>query len=148
MSENLNEGVKSSRKEPKKPRRIYDWIKYRNIKEATVNNSALVGLRRVNKIISTFIKISFAGMFIGYGLYAMYTNYTEIFEKRIKSIERMIDTEGEDEKKIVYLNNHIKLGLEYGRIQEMDAAEDKTGITHYREKLLKNASGLVLETCK
>ena len=29
----------------------------------------------------------------------------------------------------------------------MDAVEDKTGITYYREKLLKNATGLVLETC-
>jgi hypothetical protein len=149
MSDNSNSQQNlNTQNSPKKPKRVYDWIKYRNIKEATVNYSALKGLKRVNKILSFFIKMSIAGVFIGYGCYALYTHYIDIFDTRIKQLEKMINTEGEDERKIVYLNNHIKLGIDYGRNQIMDQVEDKSGITYYREKLLKNASGIVLETCK
>jgi hypothetical protein len=149
MSDNSNSQQNLNiQNSPKKPKRVYDWIKYRNIKEATVNYSALKGLKRVNKILSFFIKMSIAGVFIGYGCYALYTHYIDIFDTRIKQLEKMINTEGEDERKIVYLNNHIKLGIDYGRNQIMDQVEDKSGITYYREKLLKNASGIVLETCK
>ena len=34
-----------------KTKKIVYSIKYKNIKEATVNNSALVGLKRVNKML-------------------------------------------------------------------------------------------------
>ena len=143
--ENIDSEIQT---EPKKPKRVYDWIKYRNIKEATVNYSALKGLKRINKILSFFIRTSLAGVFIGFGFYALYTHYIDIFNTRINQLEKMINAEEEDERKIVYLNSHIKLAIDYGRNQIMDQVEDKTGITYYRDKLLKNASGLVLETCK
>lgn len=130
-----------------KPKKIIDWIKYRNMKESTINYTALTGLKRINKILTRFIKLSFIGFTIGFGSLAVYNHFQDLFKNRIDQIEQMISSEGEDEKKIVYLNNHIRQSIEYGKKSEMDDIEEKTGIIYYREKLLKNAKGLVLETC-
>ena len=92
---------------PHKPKRIIDWIKYKNMKEATINYTALTGLKRVNRILTRLIKFSILGFIVGYGCFSLYNHYNDIFENRIKTLEELISKEGEDEKKIVYLNNHI-----------------------------------------
>jgi len=131
----------------KKPRKIIDWIKYRNMKESTINFTALTGLKRINKILTRFIKFSIIGFTLGFGSLAVYNHFQDVFNNRINQIEQIISQEGEEEKKIVYLNNHIRQSIEYGNKSEMDNIEEKTGIIHFRQKLLKNAKGLVLETC-
>ncbi len=131
----------------KSPKKVIDWIKYKNIKDATINNSALKGLKRVNKILLKFLKISVISLTLYFSSKLLYIHYQDVFFFRIKNLENSLNSLTEDQKKIMYLNNHMKLNIEYGYAQEMDKSEDKTGITYYREKLLSKASGLVLETC-
>jgi hypothetical protein len=131
----------------KSPRKIFDWIKYQNIKESTINNSALVGLRRINKKFSLFIKLSIFTLGYYFTTKIIKDHFEDVFFHRIKNLEKSLKSLSEDQKKITYLNNHIKMSIEYGDIKGMDEIEDKTGITYYREKLLRKASGLVLETC-
>ncbi len=131
----------------KSPKKIYDWIKYNNIKDATINNSALKGLKRVNKIVSRFLKFSFFSLFVYFGYKISLKHYEDVFHNNIKNLEKSLNLFSEEERKYAYLNNHIKLSLEYGNSSEMNSIENKTGIAYYREKLLQNAKGLVLETC-
>lgn len=130
-----------------KPKKIIDWIKFRNIKEVTINNSALKGLKKINSLLSRFIKVGIIG-FLSYNCFKLAINHFEdVFYKNIEKLENEINKLDEDRKKYIYLQNHIKLSLEYGNSKRMDDIEKKTGIAYYREKLLKNASGLILETC-
>jgi hypothetical protein len=138
MNSNNNQNIPKTRK-------VVDWIKYQNIKENTKNYSALKGLKRVNTFLTRSIKYGVLAFFIGYGCYKYYKDYQETIINGIKSLEE--DINNLEEKPLEYLNSHIKLSIEYGNPNLINKAEDDSGITYYREKLLKNATGLVLETC-
>jgi hypothetical protein len=133
-------------KEQPKTRKVVDWIKYKNIKDASTNYSALKGLKGVNKILYRFIKWGLIGFFIGLGSLTYYKYFQDITKNGIKNFETKL--KAADNKERLYLLKHQKLSLEYGNLKNIIRSEDKMGITYYREKLLKNASGLVLETCK
>jgi hypothetical protein len=132
--------------EQPKTRKVIDWIKYKNIKDASKNYSALKGLKRVNKILYRFIKWGLIGFVVSIGSISYYKYFQEITQNGIKNFESKLNAL--DNKERFYLLKHQKLSLEYGNIKNIIRSEDKIGITYYREKLLKNASGLVLETCK
>lgn len=128
-----------------KTRKVVDWIKYKNIQEASVNNSALKGLKRVNNILSRFLKYGLIGFFVGFGALTYYKYFQDVLKNGIKNLEEKLNSA--DNKERIYLLKHRKLSIEYGNMKNIYRAEDKMGITYYREKLLKNATGLVLETC-
>lgn len=129
----------------KKPRKVVDWIKYKNIREATINYSALKGLKRVNSILSGVIKYGILGFFVFAGTWYAIKSYRETMQEGIKYFENKLNSLPDKER--IYLNNHIKLSLDYANPKDIINAEDNLGVTYYREKLLKNANGLVLETC-
>jgi hypothetical protein len=110
----------------KSPRKIFDWIKYQNIKECTINNSALKGLRRINKKFSIFIKISILTLGYYFTTKIIKDHIEDVFFKRIKNLEKSIKSLSEDEKKIAYLTNHIKMSIEYGNEREMNIIEENT----------------------
>ncbi len=128
-------------------KKVVDWIKYKNIQESTRNNnSALKGLRRVNKILSRSIKLGIFSFISLSTFYYYYRDYNDTMNNAIPFLEKRVATI--PDKKNIYMQNHIKLSLEYSDLTNILNAEDKAGLTYYREKLIKNASGLVLETCK
>jgi hypothetical protein len=136
----------NSEQPPKQqPKRVIDWIKFKNLKDNSVNYSAMTGLKRINKILSRFIKFGVLGLFLSLGAIKFYKDYKENFENGIKNFEEKI--KALDDKERIYLNKHRQLSIEYANISNFRDAEERTGISYYREKLLKNASGLVLETC-
>ncbi len=126
-------------------KKVVDWIKFQNLRESTRNYTALKGLGRINKILSKTTKYGLLGLIIFIGSYSSYRMYKETMETGIDYFEKRLDTI--HDKQRVYLTNHVKLSLEYANNYDINYAEDKSGITYYREKLLKNANGLVLETC-
>jgi len=127
-------------------KKVVDWIKFKNLKDATINYSALQGLNRINKLLSRFIKYGLLGFIIIGGSYIYYKRYCDIISNGVQFLEKQIHNL--DDKQIIYLKNHIRLSLDYAYPDDILKAEDKIGITYYRQKLLRNASGLVIETCK
>jgi hypothetical protein len=129
-----------------KTKKVVDWIKYKNLKEASINYSALKGLKRVNKILSRIIKFGLIGFLFYSGIQTCYLKYKQIMENEINDLENQLKRNPNLKK--LYLQNHLKLSLDYVNRDDYVLSEDKADITYYREKLLKNATGLVLETCK
>ena len=128
-------------------KRVIDWIKLKNIREQTKNNySALKGLRRVNNLLYKTLKYGFILTLVCFGGHGLYRRFNDTMENGIKEFENKINDIYD--KKRLYLQKHRALMLDYSAAKEVDAAENKIGITYYREKLVKNASGTVLETCK
>lgn len=128
-----------------KTKKVVDWIKYKNIKDASTNFSALKGLKRVNTILYRIMKWGLIGFVVCYGSLNYYKYFQDLTQNGIKNFEAKL--EKLDNKQRLYLHKHQKLSLEYGNLKNIIRSEDKMGISYYREKLLKNASGLVLETC-
>jgi hypothetical protein len=135
-----------TKNEQPKSRKVVDWIKYKNIKDASTNISALKGLKRVNRILSRFIIFGLIGFSVGLGSLYCYKYYQEIMHNGIKNLEAKLNAV--DNIKRLYILKHRKLSLEYGNLKNILRSEDNMGITYYRQKLIKKAYGLVLETCK
>ncbi len=64
-----------------KTRKVVDWIRMKNFKEHSRNMSALVGLKRVNKILGTSAKL----MFTGFLLYIPFKLFTKDVEEVLKN---------------------------------------------------------------
>jgi hypothetical protein len=129
-----------------KTRKIVDWIKVNNLKEATRNYSALTGLKRVNNIIKFIFKMTIGGAIIYIPLVGFLNDVDNVLKNGSKNFFKKINAIPNKEK--LFHNAHYKSILNYHDDDEFENKETELGIYDYRRKLFKNASGLVLETCK
>ena len=127
-------------------RRVVDYIKLKNHLDMTINNSALVGLRRYNKMLKNILGFS---VVLGVGAFLIVSKITEIDYTLTEGKKTFFkDIESNSHKESFFLKAHIKQMLEYSDNTEFDIKEDQSGISRYRHKLIRNwAQGLVLETC-
>ena len=129
-----------------KPKKVVDYIKLRTIKDNSNNFSALIGLKRVNNILKKFIKYGICGTVIAFVVIVGYNHYNNVMLNGIKNFDDML-SKIYDKRKAFY-DKHKILFLDYSQKKDIDRSEDVANITSSRKKLIKNASGLVLETCK
>ncbi len=126
-------------------KRVIDYIKLKNHTDASINSSALVGLRRYNKILKNSIKfvLLLGGTFLGL------TKIREIYET-INNGKTAIHNKIENNTRIEsnFRKSHQNLVLEYIDNKDFNKKEELTGIFDARFKLInKWAQGIVLETC-
>ncbi len=126
-------------------KRVIDYIKLKNHTDASINSSALVGLRRYNKILKNSIKfvLLLGGTFLGL------TKIREIYET-INNGKTAIHNKIENNTRIEsnFRKSHQNLVLEYIDNKDFKKKEELTGIFDARFKLInKWAQGIVLETC-
>jgi hypothetical protein len=94
-----------------KSKKVIDWIKFNNIKENSVNLSALDGLKRRNIILRKTIKYSIVFGFLGYATFYYFKEYDLViadggrtFINRLNSLPN---------KKSTFKDSHKLLCLEY-----------------------------------
>jgi hypothetical protein len=126
-------------------KRVVDYIKLKNYADASINSSALVGLRRTNKILSNSVKfvLLLGGTFLASAKFReiqeTLNNGKALFNKKIENNPRI---------ESLFKKSHQKLILEYSDNKEFNKKEEMTGIFDARFKLInKWAEGVVLETC-
>jgi hypothetical protein len=129
-----------------KTKKIVDWIKVYNLKDQTRNYSALKGLGRVNKIISTIFKLTIGGFILYFPISSFLRDVDNVLKNGPNEFFKSLDSIPNKEK--IFHDAHYKSIINYGNENTIENKEIELGIYDYRKKLLKNASGLVLETCK
>jgi hypothetical protein len=129
-----------------KPKKILDTIKLRNYNEASMNLSALKGLRRINTTLSRFIKLGLALLISGFSYFKLKSHFNYIMNNSVKNLEEKVTKLQNIEK--FYLERHKNLMLDYAVKESIDNSEESFGIIDVRNKYMKYANGLVLETCK
>jgi len=94
-----------------KSKKVIDWIKFNNIKENSVNLSALDGLKRRNNILRKSIKYSIVLGILGYTSYYYLNEYNIIVSDGGRTfINRLNNLPN---KKSTFKDSHKLLCLEY-----------------------------------
>lgn len=126
-------------------KRVVDYIKLKNHTDASVNLSALKGLKRFGKILK-FSNISI--ILIG-GTFLLLSKYREIEETLVNGKQTFLKKiENNPRNETLFKTAHQNLIFEYSDFKDFNSKEDMTGITDARHKLITNwAEGVVLETC-
>ena len=94
-----------------KTKKVVDWIKFNNIKENSINFSALPGLKHRNNLIIKIIKISIFSAFVGYTSFFYYNEYNLIISDGGKTFLKELNNL--PNKKSTYKDSHKLLCLEY-----------------------------------
>ena len=128
-------------------RRVVDYVKLKNHMDLTINNSALVGLRRQNRILRIFIKSS---LFLGFGSFIIYSQMNDI--ENTLTIEKknlLKQLQNTEKHKKSFIKGHLLAKDEYKNDKDFVLKENDSEVTFYRNKLINHwASGAVLETCR
>jgi len=94
-----------------KVKKVVDHIKLKNLKDNSVNLSALTGLRRINKVIYRSIVFGFSISAIGFFTTAYYNNIIYSITEGKKLFLNRLDTL--PNKETLYMEGHKKMMIEY-----------------------------------
>jgi hypothetical protein len=95
----------------KNQKRVVDWIKYKNIKDNSLNNSALEGLSRRNKILKGIIKSMFVFTILGYNGYNYINEFNYLIKDSGKNFLKNLNNSAN--KKLIFKDSHKLQCLEY-----------------------------------
>jgi hypothetical protein len=129
-----------------KTKKVVDWIKFNNLKEQTRNYTALKGLGRVTKITKMLLKITIGGLLVYFPLVGFLNDVESVLKNEPKNFFKRLYALPNREK--IFHSAHYNSIIGYAKDDIFETKEVELGIHDYRKKLLKNANGLVLETCK
>lgn len=94
-----------------KSKKVVDWIKFNNIKENSINLSALDGLKKRNEILRKFIKYSIVFGIAGYTSYYYFNQFNMVIKDGGRTFINRINSM--PNKKSTFRDSHKFLCLEY-----------------------------------
>ena len=94
-----------------KSKKVIDWIKFNNIKENSINFSALDGLKRRNNILRKTIKYSIVLGFLGYATFYYHNEYNMLITDSGRTFLNKLNSL--PNKKSTFKDSHKLLCLEY-----------------------------------